>query len=99
MAILKQSHHFLKVLYCAWSISIPAGLPNAKGDIINQALFNQAAASGIISTSSGKTFGSGNTKYTSKLFNIDLSRASTIYKDDYDTVTPESLTTLLLIKY
>ena len=76
-----------------------AGLPNAKGDIINQALFNQAAASGIISTSSGKTFGSGNTKYTSKLFNIDLSRASTIYKDDCDTVTPESLTTLILIKY
>ena len=99
MAILKQLHHFLKVLYCAWNISVEAGLPNAKGDIINQALFNQAAASGIISTRSGKTFGSGSNKFTSKLFDIDLSRASTIYKDDCDTVTPESLTTLLLIKY
>ena len=74
-------------------------MPNAKGDIIKQALLNQAVASGIISTSSGKTFGSGSTKYTSKLFDIDLSRASTIYKDDYDTVTPKSLATLVILKY
>lgn len=105
MAILKQLHHFLKVLYCAWSISVSAGLPNIEGSFNNI----PSASTGGDSTTTGCVIRSSKSKANvsyegtsyrpSKLgFNIDASNSNSIYGNS-ETVTPESLTTFLLIKY
>ena len=78
--------------------SYNAGLPNITGSISPINSGNGGSATGAFNAEKGKvaaSTGSGNYYYS---YNFDASSSNPSYGNSL-TVTPESLTTLLLIKY
>ena len=75
----------IKEGYALWTCSsnagktISAGLPNIKGSIGKQALFNNATSSGAFSLDDGMGFGGGSYNFTSKIFSFDASKYNSIY--------------------
>ena len=75
----------IKEGYALWTCSsnagktISAGLPNIKGSIGKQALFNNATSSGAFSLDDGMGFGGGSYDFTSKIFSFDASKYNSIY--------------------
>lgn len=75
----------IKEGYALWTCrnnagnTISSGLPNIKGSIGKQAIFNNATASGAFSVSDGMGFGGGEIGFISKIFSFDASKSNSIY--------------------